>query len=90
MTYLINTYAYISEEELEMKRAEVAATEYEAGQPMDTVLQKVINFANLTELAHTTISEPQKIAMAKVIIEKSRAYADYITEWNRKLPQQKL
>jgi len=26
LTYLINTYAYISEEELEMKRAEVAAT----------------------------------------------------------------
>jgi len=89
LTYLINTYAYISEEELEMKRAEVAATEYEAGQPMDTVLQKVNNFANLAELAHTTISEPQKIAMAKVIIVKSRAYADYITEWNRKLPQQK-
>ena len=75
LTYLINTYAYISEEELEMKLAEVAATEYEAGQPMDIVLQKVNNFANLAELAHTTISEPQKIAMAKVIIVKSRAYA---------------
>ena len=72
-----------------MKRAEVAATEYEAGQPMDTVLQKVNNFANLAELAHTTISEAQKIAMAKVIIVKTRAYADYITEWNRKLAQQK-
>jgi len=55
-----------------MKRAEVAATEYEAGQPMDTVLQKVNNFANLAELAHTTISEAQNIAMAKVIIVKTR------------------
>ena len=85
LTYLINTYAYISEEELEMKRAEVAATEYEAGQPMDTVL----HFANLADLAHTTISEAQKIAMAKDIIVKIRAYADYITEWNIKLAQQK-
>jgi len=56
-----------------MKRAEVAATEYEAGQTMDTVLQNVNNFANLAELAQTTISEPQKIAMTKVIIVKSRA-----------------
>ena len=89
LTYLLNTYAYISEEELEMKRAEVAATDYQPGQPMDIVLQKVNTFANLAELAQTTISEPQKIAMAKVIIVKSNAYADYITEWNRKLPQQK-
>ena len=44
-----------------MKRAEVAATEYEAGQPMDTVLQTFHNFANLAELAHTTISEAQII-----------------------------
>ncbi len=41
-----------------MKRAEVAATEYEAGQPMDTVLQKVAE--------QTTISEPQKIAIAYI------------------------
>jgi len=89
LVYLINTYAYISEEELEMKRAEVAATEYEAGQPMDTVLQKVNKFANLAELAHTNISEDQKIPMAKVIIIKARAYADYITKWNKKSAQQK-
>jgi len=89
LTYLIITYAYISEEKLEMKRAEVATTEYEADQPMNTVLQKNNNFANLAELAHTTISKAQKIAMAKVIIVKARAYADYITEWNRKSAQQK-
>jgi len=70
LTYLINTYAYISEEEFEMKRAEVAATEYEAGQPMDAVLQKVNNFANLAELAHTTISEAQKLLWQKLSSSK--------------------
>lgn len=82
LAYLIDTYAYISEEELEMKRAEeVAAMEYSPGQPMDTVLQQVNNFANLAELAGNDISEAQKIAMAKVIIVKAGAYADYyITE----------
>jgi len=72
-----------------MKRAEVAAMEYEAGQPMDAVLQKANTFANLGELAQTGISEAQTIAMAKAIIVKARAYADYITEWNRKPSQQK-
>ena len=66
LTYLINTYAYISKEELEMKRSEVAATEYEADQPMGTVLQKVNTFANLAELAHTTISEPQELLWQKL------------------------
>lgn len=84
LTYLVDTYAYISEEELEMKRGEVAAMEYSPGQPMDVVLQKINTFANLAELANNDISESQKIAMAKVIIVKAGAYADYITEWNRK------
>jgi hypothetical protein len=84
MTYLIDTYAYISEEELEMKRAEVAALEYTSGQPMDIVFQQVNQFANLAELANNDISEAQKIAMAKVIIVKAGTYAEYITEWNRK------
>jgi hypothetical protein len=72
LTYLIDTYAYISEEELEMKRAEVAAMEYNSGQPMDLVLQQVNNFANLAELANNDISEAQKIANGKSDHSKGR------------------
>jgi hypothetical protein len=89
LMYLIDTYIYISKEELEMKRAKVVALEYSAGQPMDTVLQQVNNFTNLAELASNDILEAQKIAMAKVIIVKAGTYLDYITEWNRKLAANK-
>jgi len=62
----------------------VAALEYHAGQPMDTVLQQVNNFAKLAELAKNEISEAQTDAMAKTVIVKAGTYTDYIMEWNRK------
>ena len=55
-----------------MKRAEVAATEYEAGQTMDTVLQNVNNRQPRRASTNNHFRTP-KIAMTKVIIVKSRA-----------------
>lgn len=84
LTYLIDTYAYISEEELEVKRMEVTGMTYSAGQPIDLVFKKVTEYANLADMAQTTITEAQKIAMAKVVIVRTGAYEQQLTDWNRK------
>jgi len=84
LSYLQDTYAYISEEELEVRRAEVTAMNYQAGQPVDTIFLKIETFAELAHLAKADLTEAQKIAMGKVIILKTGAYELYLAEWDRK------
>lgn len=84
LAYLQETYAYISEEDLEVRRAEVTAMNYQAGQPVDTIFLKIETFAELAQLAKADLTESQKIAMGKVIIIKTGAYELYLAEWDRK------
>jgi hypothetical protein len=84
MHYLFETYAYISPEELEQRRAEVTGFEYTANQPIDLIFQKINMFARLAELAKATATEQQKIGMAQVLLVKSGSFEEELKQWGRK------
>jgi hypothetical protein len=84
LQHLLDTYAYISPEELEMKRAEITSYTYTQGQPIDTIFQKINVFARLSELAKAETTEQQKIGMAQVLLVKAGSFEEELKQWMRK------
>ena len=57
---------------------------YDMSEPIDSVFNKVDQFADLCELVKDPLSDRRKIMLAYKIISKNNAFMDSLKTWNKK------
>ena len=80
--YLFRAYGNISALTLADARYQVTRHQYVHGDPMETVFDKIQDYANMAEAYGVAEQEVQLIEMGLIIIMNALIYADEIGEWN--------
>jgi len=89
ITYLFRIHGKISPAELQQRVTTVTSMVYEPIQPIDDVFDAVQDIADLAQVAGAPYTIQQLVNMAYVIINNTRKFGQYITDWNRLPPQQR-
>jgi hypothetical protein len=74
---------------LEDREQELRNMTYNTTDPIDVVFNAVEDYVNFTELGHQPLTQPQTVAKAYVIFNKTRCFKNEITKWNRQPEKQK-
>ena len=80
--YLFRAYGNISALTLADTRYQVTRHQYVHGDPMETVFDKIHDYANMAEAYGVAEPEVQLIEMGFIIIMNAMIYADDVGEWN--------
>jgi uncharacterized phage-associated protein len=82
-TYLQNTYGKISPSQLSQFEQEVSEMPYDPVTPVDNIFNKIEDLLEYGDLAQCPFSQPQAIAKAYNIINKTGKFRESVKAWNR-------
>jgi hypothetical protein len=82
-TYLQNTYGKISPSQLSQFEKEISEMHYDPVTPVDNIFNKIEDLLEYGDLAHCPFSQPQAIAKAYNLINRTGKFRESIKAWNR-------
>jgi hypothetical protein len=84
LEHLRTVYGCISPQMLDDRAEELRTMSHNTQHPVDIVFNAVEDFADFAELEDDlALTQSQKIAKAYIILNKTRRFKNYITDWNR-------
>jgi hypothetical protein len=82
-TYLQNTYGKISPSQLSQFEKEISEMHYDPVTPVDNIFNKIEDLLEYGDLARCPFSQPQAIAKAYNLINRTGKFRESIKAWNR-------
>jgi uncharacterized coiled-coil protein SlyX len=89
MAHLKNTFGQVTVLQIDKAEEELRTYRWSPTEPVDTVFKKIDDYADYAELGNISLTQPQKIQKAYLLIHRTNRFPTAITEWNRRTARER-
>ena len=80
LTYLFNTYGYVTPTKLYKLKNKVKTMQFSANKPVDTLTTKINDLADIADLAESPISDRQRVDVGYLVLQRCRPFKTSLKE----------